>query len=277
MKKEVEMAKAFWKGAISFGMVTIPVKMYVATTTHAIAFHLLHKKDLVRPKQVLHCEEDDEYFGIKDTVRGFEYSKGRYVVLTEADFEKLPVRTTHLVDIMGFIKEEEIDPRYFYGTHYLEPEEFAVKPYCLLRETLRKAKRVGVAKISFAKREHLVCLRPLDQLLALHTVHYEDEVLPPSSIQIPEIELSQAEMKAAQSLVDVMATHFEPDKYIDNYRAALEKLIDAKVQGEEIKAVPPPRVKEMPDLMTALRSSIEAASKESRGRESRKEPVTARR
>jgi len=256
------MAKAFWKGAISFGMVTIPVKMYVATTNQGISFHLLHKKCLTRPKQVLHCEQDDEYFGIKDTVRAFEYTKGKYAVLKESDFEKVTVKTLHVIDILSFIKEEEIDPSYFYGTHYLEPEEFARKPYCLLRDTLRKSSRVGVAKISFQRREHLVCLRPLDHLLALHTVHYQDEVLPPSKIEIPEVDITSTELKVAQSLVDVMSSGFHPEKYRDNYRVALEKVIAAKVQGEEIKAPPEPKLKEIPDLMSALRASIEAASKE---------------
>ncbi len=256
------MAKAFWNGAISFGMVTIPVKMYVAAATHGISFHLLHKKCLTRPKQVLHCDEDNEYFGIKDTVRAYEYSKGRYAVIKDSDFEKVPVRTTHLIDITGFIKEAEIDPSYFYGTHYLEPEKLAVKPYCLLRETLRKSKRVGIAKISFQRREHLVCLRPLDNILALHTVHYQDEILPASKIEIPEVDITAAELKIAQSLVDVMTTTFQPDKYEDNYRIALEKIIAAKVQGAEVKAPPEPKVEEIPDLMAALRASIEAAGKE---------------
>ena len=131
------MAKAFWKGAISFGMVSIPVKMYVATTSHVMNFHLLHKKCLTRPKQVLHCEEDNEYFGIKETVRGYEYGKGQYVVLKDSDFNKVPVRTTHIIDIVGFVKDEEIDPLYFYGSHYLEPEEFAVKPYFQCHKKLR--------------------------------------------------------------------------------------------------------------------------------------------
>jgi len=256
------VAKAFWKGAISFGMVSIPVKMYVATQSHAMGFHLLHKKCLTRPKQVLRCEQDDEYFGIKETVRGYEYRKGRYVVLRESDFEKVPVRTTHVIDILNFVKEEEIDPTYFYGSHYLEPEEFAVKPYCLLRESLRKAGRVGVAKVSFQKREHLCCLRPHDRLLALHTIHYQDEVLSPSEINVPEAEISAAELKVAGSLIGVMTADFQPQQYEDSYRKALEKIIRAKVQGEEIKATPEPEIEEIPDLMAALRASIEAAGKE---------------
>ena len=256
------MAKAFWKGAISFGMVSIPVKMYVAATSHTMSFHLLHKKCLTRPKQVLHCEEDDEYFGIKDTVRAFEYGKGRYVVLKDSDFAKAPVRTTHIIDILGFIKEEEVDPVYFYGSHYLEPEGFAAKPYRLLLETLSKNRRVGIAKVSFQRREHLCCLRPLGKLLALHTLHYKDEILSTAEINIPEIEVSIAELKVAQSLVDVMTTRFQPEKYEDRYRHTLEEIIKAKIQGEEIKAVPEPVVKAIPDLMSALRASIEAASKE---------------
>lgn len=260
------MAKAFWKGAISFGMVSIPVKMYVAAESHAISFHLLHKKCLTRPKQVLRCEKDDEYFNVKDTVRGYEYGKGRYVVLDESDFAKVPVRTTHVIDILSFIKEDEIDPTYFYGSHYLEPEEFAVKPYCLLRESLRKSGRVGIAKVSFQRREHLCCLRPRDNLLALHTIHYQDEVLAPSEINVPEVEASASELKVAGSLIDVMAAEFQPEQYEDKYQKALAKIIKAKVQGEEIKTVPEPEVEEIPDLMAALRASIEAAAKEPAGR-----------
>jgi DNA end-binding protein Ku len=256
------MAKAFWKGAISFGMVTIPVKMYVAAASHGISFHLLHKKCLTRPKQVLHCDEDKEYFGIKDTVRAYEYSKGRYAVLKDSDFDKVRVKTTHLIDITGFINEGEIDPSYFYGTHYLEPEKLALKPYCLLRETLRKAERVGIAKISFQKREHLACLRPVGDILVLHTVHYQNEILPTSKIDIPKVDITAAELKVAQSLVDVMTTTFHPDTYQDNYSIALERIIAAKIQGAEIKAPPEPEVTEIRDLMAALRASITAASKE---------------
>lgn len=256
------MAKAFWKGAISFGMVSIPVKMYVATASHALSFHLLHKKCLTRPNQVLHCEEDNEYFSIKETIRAYEYGKGRYAVLKDSDFEKAPVRTAHVIDILDFINEEEIDPIYFYGSHYLEPEEFAVKPYCLLRESLRKMGRVGIAQVSFQRREHLSCLRPLDKLLTLHTIHYQDELLAPSKINIPEIEISAAELKIARSLVDVMTTTFHPEQYEDRYKRVLEEIIEAKIQGEEVKVAPEPEIKEIPDLMSAVRASIEIANKE---------------
>lgn len=257
------MAKAFWKGAISFGMVSIPVKMYVATTASTLSFHMLHKKCLTRPKQVLHCEQDNEYFSSRDTVRGYEYVKGQYAILKEEDFEKVPLRTTHAIDIVGFVKSGEIDPIYFYGSHYLEPEEFGAKPFCLLREALRKAQRVGIAKVAFQRREHLCCLRPLDSLLVLHTMHYQDEVLPRQEITVPQKELAASELEMAQSLIDVMAKGFRPEDYRDEYRQELEKLISARIQGQEIEVMEMPRIEEIPDLMSALKASIEAASRES--------------
>lgn len=257
------MAKAFWKGAISFGMVSIPVKMYLATVSRTPNFHMLHKKCLTRPKQVLYCQEDNQYFSSKETVRGYEYAKEQYVVLEDSDFENVPVRTTHNIDIVGFISSEEIDPTYFYGSHYLEPEDFAVKPFCLLREALRKTGRVGVAKVAFQRREHLCCLRPLDSLLVLHTIHYQDEIVPRSEIIVPEIEVNQKELEMAESLINVMIKKFQPGEYKDEYREALNKIVQAKIHGEEIKVLEMPRIEEIPDLMAALKASITAATRES--------------
>jgi DNA end-binding protein Ku len=258
-----EMAKAFWKGVISFGMVSIPVKMYLATTSQTPGFHLLHKKCLTRPKQVLYCQEDNEYFSSGETVRGYEYTRGQYVVLRESEFEQVPVRTTHTIDIAGFVKAEDIDPIYFYGSHYLEPEELGAKPFCLLRDALRRTKRAGIAKVAFQRREHLCALRPLDSLLALHTMHYQDEIVPPGEITVPEKEITANELDMAESLIDVMAKKFQPEEYQDEYRQALGKIIQAKIQGKEIKVMEMPKLEGIPDLMSALKASIEAATKES--------------
>lgn len=257
------MAKAFWKGAISFGMVSIPVKLYLATVSRTPVFHLLHKKCLTRPKQVLYCEQDSEYFSSKETVRGYEYAKEQYVVLEDSDFDKVPVRTTHNIDIVGFIGSEEIDPIYFYGSHYLEPEDFAAKPFCLLREALRRTGRVGVAKIAFQRREHLCCLRPQDSLIVLHTIHYEDEIVPRSEITIPEKEIAGNELEMAESLINVMVKKFQPGEYRDEYREVLNRIVQAKIQGEEIKVMELPKIQEIPDLMSALKESIAAATRES--------------
>jgi DNA end-binding protein Ku len=154
------MAKAFWKGAISFGLVAIPVKMYTATRSVTPAFHLLHKKCSTRLRQVLYCPLDEEYFGVKETVRGYEYARGQFVSLDEGDFRKVPLKTLHAIDIVRFFPAEEIDPIYYYGSHYLEPEELGARPFSLLRQALQKTGRVGVAKVTFQRRAIPWCCIP---------------------------------------------------------------------------------------------------------------------
>jgi DNA end-binding protein Ku len=252
------MARAFWKGVISFGLVAIPVKMYVGTESKALGFHLLHKKCLTRPKQVLHCETDNEYFGIKDTVRGYEVARDEYVVLKDSDFEKVPVKTSHAIDILGFVDAGEIDPIYYYGLHYIEPEELGVKPFQLLREALIKTGRVGIGKVSFQRREHLGCLRPLGDTIVLHTIRYRNEILALKEITPPKTSVTAAELNMAVSLVKAMAKSFTPEEYKDEYQEALQKVIQAKMKGEKIIAPAAPKA-EIGDLMAALRASIEAA------------------
>jgi len=256
------MARAFWKGVISFGMVAIPVRMSLATEKKTPSFHLLHKKCLTRPKQVLYCAADDEYFSIKETVRGYEYTKDQFVVLTENDFEKVPVRTSHAIDILTFVEEKEIPHLYFSDSHYLEPEELGAKPFRLLRETLLKTQRLGIAKVSFQRREHLACLRPLDGTMLLQTMHFADEILP--APVVPEATFTQKELDMATALVKVMAKPFKPEDYADEYQKGLEKVIEAKLKGQKITAPKAPKV-EVGDIMAALRASISAASKEPAG------------
>lgn len=254
------MPRAFWRGAISFGMVVIPIRMYVATQSTTPSFHLLHNKCLTRPKQVLYCELDNEYFTRTDTLRGYEYSRGHYVVLEEDDFEKVPVKTSHTIDIFGFVDPDEIDPIYIYDTHYLEPEELGMKPFSLFRQALDETHRVGMAKVAFQKREHLCFLRPTDSTIFLHTLHFQNEIRSADELLRPEIASTAEEVNMAKSLVEVMATRFEPERYRDDYQEALKNVIEAKLKGEEIKAPTVVRP-EFPDLMTALRQSVEEARK----------------
>ena len=260
------MPKAFWKGAISFGMVVIPVKMSVATETKSISFHVLHKKCLTRPKQIWHCEKDNEYFSSAETVRGYEYAKEQYVVLEENAFNKVPVKTIHSINITGFVGMNEIDPLYYHGNHYLEPEELGIKPFALLRDALVKTKRVGVAKITLQKREHLCCLRPLDDIMILQTMYFQDEILPRTEAAPTKQQLASTELDMAVSLVNTMAMSFKPAEYKDEYVIALKKVVEAKVRGVEIK-IPKPLKIEPIDLMSALKISIENAKKESQTRE----------
>jgi len=255
------MPRAFWKGVISFGLVAIPVKMQVATETKSISFHLLHKKCLTRPKQVLHCETDNEYFSMKDTVRGYEIAKDMYIVLNDSDFDNVPVKTSHAIDIVGFIEANEIDPIYYYGTHYLVPEELGAKPFRLLREALEKTGRVGIAKVTFQRREHLCCLRPFEDILLLHTMHYNSEVLSRKELAPSKPGVAKAELDMAISLIKAMAKSFEPKEYKDEYQEALKKVIEAKSAGEKIVAPITPKA-EIGDLMEALRASIAAKKKE---------------
>ena len=260
------MAKAFWKGAISFGMVVIPVKMYVATEPRTLNFHLLHKKCLTRPKQVLHCEQDDEYFSIKQTVRGYEYAKDQYIVLDENDFKKVPIKTSHSINILGFVEAQRIDSIYYQNSHYVEPEELGAKPFALLKEVLIKTNRVGVAKVAFQRREHLCALRPLDSIMVLHTLFYHDEILDHEEIKPPKVKTADAELEMATSLVKTMSIPFKPADYKDDYQAALKELVEAKLKGIEPKIVEEPKI-EIPDLMAALKASIEAQRKRTTERE----------
>jgi DNA end-binding protein Ku len=253
------MAKSFWKGVISFGLVVIPVKMYTATRSVTPTFHLLHKKCSTRPRQVLYCPLDEEYFGVKETVRGYEYAKGQFISLDYSDFKKVPLKTLHAIDIVRFVPTDEIDPIYYYNSHYLEPEELGARPFSLLRQALQKTQRVGVAKVTFQRREHLSILMPAGDSLVLHTIHFSDEILP--RIEVPAAEpASDEELEMATSLVKAMAGSFKPEEYKDEYRQALEKLIETKVKGEKIKSPSVPKV-EITDLMSALRISVDKAKK----------------
>ena len=258
------MAKSFWKGVISFGMVVIPVRMYVATHTKPVSFHVLHKKCLTRPVERWYCEKDDEYFTSDETLKGYEYAKKQYLVMDESDFEKVPIKTAHTINILGFAESAEVDPVYYHNSYYLEPEELGAKPFALLREVLLKMGRVGIAKVSFQKREHLCTLRPLGDVLALHTMYYHDEVLPTEELKPPKQAISPAEITLAETLVKALAKPFKPEQYKDDYREALNEVVQAKLKGKELKALKIPgaaKSGESGDLIKALRESVEVARK----------------
>jgi DNA end-binding protein Ku len=260
IRKENKMATPFWKGVISFGMVAIPVKMSIAIETKTLTFHYLHKKCHTRPKQVLYCAKDNEYFNTSETVRGYEYSKNQYVIFEEDDFEKVPIRTTHSIDIVDFVKVKEIDTIYYSDCHYLEPEKLGEKPFALLKTVLEKTGMVGIAKVTFQRREHLCCLRPLDKILVLQTMHYKQDILPDYDLAPPAQKLTTAELAMATKLVEAMTTTFKPEEYHDEYSLALQKMVESKLKGVEIKTPKVEKV-EFEDLMTALKESVAAAGK----------------
>ncbi|MEX2238792.1 MAG: Ku protein [Dehalococcoidia bacterium] len=255
------MPRSMWKGAISFGLVTIPIRLYTATSEKDVRFHLLHEKCHSRIKQQRYCPTDDEVVPWNDVVRGYEVAPDEFVVMEEEDFDKVPIATTHTVDISDFVEAAEIDPIYYDSTYYVEPEEIATKPYALLREALQKTGRVAIAKVALRQKEQLATLRVGEEgVIVMETMYYPDEIRSAEELAIPtaSTKISDRELDMATSLVDMLSGPFEPEKYKDEYREALMEVIEAKAQGKQIKK-PAPAPGKVTDLMSALRASIDAA------------------
>ncbi|MDP9236526.1 MAG: Ku protein [Chloroflexota bacterium] len=259
------MPRSIWKGAVSFGMVSIPIKLYTATEEKDVSFNLLHKKDGVRIKQQRYCPADDAVIEWNDVARGYEIAPDQYVIMEPEDFDKVPVDTTHTVEITDFVPADQIDPIYYQKTYYLEPEKVGGKPFALLREVLKDSELVALAKITLRQKEQLCTLRVFENTIALETMLYADEIRSVEDLEIPaDVKVNEKELKMAKSLVDMLTGEFEPEKYHDNYREALLELIERKSEGEEIKR-PAPVAGKVTDLMEALRASVEAAKREKAG------------
>jgi DNA end-binding protein Ku len=255
------MPRAIWSGSISFGMVTIPVKMYGATESKDIAFHLLHAKDGTRLQQKRWCPTDDVEVPWSETVRGYEYAKGQYVILTEEDFERLPLPSMHVIDLSAFVEEREIDPVFYERSYYLEPGERAEKPYALLIKALAEKKLSAVATITIRKKEQLCVLRPHESTIMLETLYYPDEVRRERGVNLNNVRVSDREMEMAFSLIDLLRRPFDPSEYHDHYREALAQLIEAKLEGKQVVKAPASRETRVFDLADALKRSVEAAKK----------------
>jgi DNA end-binding protein Ku len=259
------MPRALWKGAVSFGMVSIPVKMYTATDEKDISFNQLHKTDHERIRYQRYCPADDEVVELSDIVKGYEVSPGQYVIMEQEDFDKVPVDTTRTIEITDFVPADQIDPIYYQKTYYLEPEKVAGKPFGLLREVLKDSKLIALAKVTLRQKEQLCTLRLYNNTIALETMFYADEIRSTEDIEVPEDgKIGERELKMAKSLVEMLTGDFEPEKYQDNYREALLELIEAKAEGQEISR-PAPVVSKVTDLMEALRASVENAKRERAG------------
>ena len=256
------MPRSIWKGAVSFGMVSIPIKLYTATDEKDISFNLLHKTDGARIKQQRYCPEDEAVVEWNDVVRGYEIAPDQYVIMEPSDFDKVPVDTTHTIEITDFVPADQIDPIYYQKTYYLEPDKVGGKPFALLREVLKDSKLIALAKVTLRQKEQLCTLRVYENTIALETMYYADEIRSTEEFEVPgDLQLGEKELMMAKSLVDMLTGDFEPEKYHDNYRDALIELIERKAEGEEIKR-PKPVAGKVTDLMEALRASVEAARRE---------------
>src|SRR6184192_2488176 len=250
------MPRSIWKGVMSFGMVAIPVRLYLATESSSkVSFNLLCPEHRSRIKNKRWCVEGDHEVAWGDVVRGYEYEKGSYVELTDEDLEKLPLRSSKAIDITGFIKDDELPGALYYqSAYYLEPEKSAEKPYALLNKTLEKTGRIAIAKFALRDRERLVSVRPLDGALLMNTLHWPDEIRSTEDLDVPEdVKVSPAELKMAENLVGMMASE---------YKQAVLKLVEAKVQKKEVIEAPEPEAETtVVDLMSALKASVEKAKK----------------
>ncbi|MGP3914126.1 Ku protein [Nonomuraea sp. NBC_00507] len=259
--------RSIWKGAISFGLVTIPVKLYSATEQKDVTFHQVHREDGGRIRYKRVCTIDGEEIPYADIAKGYELSSGEVVVLTDEDFEDLPLSTSRRIDVLQFTPAEQIDPIYFAKSYYLEPDAQGAKSYVLLRNALESSGQVAVVKVALRQRESLATLRVRDGVFVLETMLWPDEIRRPDFEFLEEdIEVRAQELKMAESLITTMEADFDPSEYRDSYREALQSVIEAKVAGKEVVA-PPVEEEAGPavDLMAALRASVEAAKREREG------------
>ena len=254
--------RSIWNGTISFGLVSIAVKLYAATEEKHVRFHQIHGADGSRIRYKRMCVGCGEEVAYDDLVKGFELGGGDMVVLTDADFAGLPLTSTKAIDVLEFVPAEQVDPILYAAAYYLEPDRAAVKPYVLLREALNRTNQIAIVKVALRQREQLATLRVRGTVLVLNTVLWPDEVREPTFPFLDaDLETRPAELAMATSLIESMATDFHPKRYTDDYRSALQAVIEAKVAGREVVSVEDdgPAPTAAADLMTALRASVERA------------------
>jgi DNA end-binding protein Ku len=256
------MARAIWKGSISFGLVNIPIALYPATRREEFKFRLLRKSDLSPVSYKRVAEKDGKEVPWDQIVKGYEYEKGKYVVLKDEDFERVDLEATQTVDIQDFVDQEEIDPIFFYKPYYLEPQKGGDKAYALLRDALKDSNKVGIAKVVIKTRQYLAGVKPEDGVLVLELMHFADELADPGKLHVPKkTEVGKREMNMAKSLIDSMSSKWNPEKYRDDYREALMEVIEEKVEtgGKEIEEKPKKARKptKVIDLVSVLQKSLE--------------------
>jgi DNA end-binding protein Ku len=254
--------RSIWRGAVSFGLVSIGVKLYSATEDKDIRFHQVHATDGGRVKYKRVCSIDGEEVEYSDIAKGYELPDGQVVILTDEDFEDLPLATRREIEVLEFVDQDEIDPIMFEKTYYLEPEGPAARPYVLLRDALENAGQVAITKIAIRQRESLAVLRIRDGVLVLHTMRWPDEIRRPDFAFLDEdISVRPQELKMAEALIGSMTGEFDPGQFTDDYREAMTALLEAKQSGGEVQQVPevPDSGAAVVDLMSALRRSVERA------------------
>jgi DNA end-binding protein Ku len=256
------MASTIWKGHITFGLISLPVRLVSAARSETVSFNQLHKTDNSRVKQVLYCQAEDKPVPRTELVKGYEYEEGKYVVIADEDIKKITPKTAKVMEIMEFVPASEVDAVYLESSYYLHPETAGEKAYTVLYEALRESGHYGLAKVTMHNREHVVILRPGRTGLMLHTMYYYDEVRATEEFRTDKSAAKEVEIKMANQLIEALAAPFEPTKYSDTYRTALRAMIDAKIKGDEVVAAPEaPELAPVVDIMEALKTSLAALKK----------------
>jgi DNA end-binding protein Ku len=247
-----------WKGSISFGLVYIPIAVYPATREEKLSFRQLRKTDLSPIKYKKVAEADMKEVPAEHIVKGYEYEKGRYIVLSDEDFEKVRIESTHSIDITDFVELEQVDPKFFYKPYFLEAQKGGEKAYALLHKALSGTGKIGIAKVVIANREYLAAVKPDGLFLVLELMHFASEVLTPEELNRPKTELNDKELKMAHALIDSMSSEWQPEKYRDEYRDAVMEMIETKAKNKALPAAPAaaPRSTNVVDLVKVLQESI---------------------
>ncbi len=256
--------RPLWKGAVSFGLISIPVRLYPAVQEKGLKFHLLHADDGGRIRYQRVCALCGEEVGWDDIVKGYEFEKDRYVQFTDEELSSVEVDSIRAIDVVTFVPLEQIDPIYFNKTYYVAPEPTGLKAYRLLTEALEAEGQVGVAKLALRDKEHLATVRVADNLLVLETMHWPDEIREPAFEELEKrIEVRDTEVKMARQLIQQLSDDFKPEKFRDEYRERLEQVAEQKIAGEEITVAPAPEEEPatVVDLMEALKASVDEAKK----------------
>jgi DNA end-binding protein Ku len=251
------MAASVWSGYLTFGLISMPVRLFSGARSSSISFNMLHRDDLQRVKQQLFCPADNRVVERSEIVKGYEYRKDEYVVVEPEEIKKIEPKTAKTMEILEFVKAEEVDPVFFESSYYLMPEEAGRRPYALLSKALEESDYVAIAKLTMHNREYTVFLRPRDGGMMLHTMYYAEEVREVEGFGAPDVELKEAELKVAHQLIDALADKWDPEKYHDTFQENLKKMIQTKLEGGKIAEVEKPKkLAPVVDLMSALKQSL---------------------
>ncbi len=260
------MPASVWTGYLTFGLISMPVRLFSGARGERVSFHMLHRTDHVRVKQQLMCPEEEVVVDRSEIVKGYEYRKGEYVIIEPEEIKKIEPKTAKAMEILEFVKADEVDPIYFETSYYLMPEEAGQRPYALLAKALEDTGHLGIAKLTMHNREYTVILRPHEGGIMLHTMYYENEVRRIENFGDTKVDVKEAEVKVAHQLIQALSAKFEPEKYHDTFEDNLKELIKAHLEGKEVTPVAKPaKVAPVTDLMAALKQSLASMEGKKKG------------